>query len=606
MSVSVGASRFIGRVGGLAIALGVGAVAFGGAVAWADSDSTGSTGADSSARAGSARDSVSAGPQRGAKKAGPKVSRLAAYSTLAANSTSESVDEDLPAPAVSTDRISLTATPAATGTATVEETESPAAPAAAVTDLGALGLSRRISPAAAIEAPVANAIAAPAESVNIAWIMGGSGDPIPSDEYIAHVYDLYVRANSPEGTIPEGLVTPEGLYPITGVKSLPLNTSVDQGMTILMDTINKQLELGNTITVFGYSQSAILSSLVMSELEPDTPINFVFVGNEMNPNGGFLSRFPDLTLPSLGIDFYGATPADAFPVTNYMLQYDGFSDFPRYPLNFLSVLNAGMGIAFVHTKYPTLTPEQVAASIQLPTNAEGQTYYVIPNEDLPLLEPLRYIPLIGNPIADLLQPALKVIVNLGYGDPNYGWSTEGFANEQLTFGVLPDVNWIEVAQLFVEGIGQGIQDFIADITPGGSFFQELTTLATPKGSDVAPSLDSVGGVVTAVQSVVTNILDGISQGVTKIAEFVSNGAASLYASLLPTADIVNAIVTMLPAYALTQFLDGIDQIMSGDIINGAVNAILMPLAAAVGLVTTAALIELLVIGEGIEGVFIPS
>ncbi|WP_366847736.1 hypothetical protein [Mycolicibacterium sp.] len=31
----------------------------------------------------------------------------------------------------------------------------------------------------------------------------------------------------------------------------------------------------------------------------------------MNPNGGFLSRFPDLNLPALGIPFYGAAPEDS-------------------------------------------------------------------------------------------------------------------------------------------------------------------------------------------------------------------------------------------------------------------------------------------------------
>ncbi len=47
--------------------------------------------------------------------------------------------------------------------------------------------------------------------------------------------------------------------------------------------------------------------------------------------------------------------------------------------------------------------------------------------------------MIGTPIADLLQPALKVLVNLGYGDPAYGWSNNGYANVQTTFGLLPDV-----------------------------------------------------------------------------------------------------------------------------------------------------------------------
>lgn len=90
----------------------------------------------------------------------------------------------------------------------------------------------------------------------------------------------------------------------------------------------------------------------MADFSPDDPINFVFIGNEMNPNGGFLSRFPDLFIPSLGIPFYGRTLADSFPVVNYTLEYDGFADFPQYPLNFLSVL---MAIRITDGR-PTATP----------------------------------------------------------------------------------------------------------------------------------------------------------------------------------------------------------------------------------------------------------
>ena len=35
----------------------------------------------------------------------------------------------------------------------------------------------------------------------------------------------------------------------------------------------------------------------------------------------------------------------------YTLEYDGFADFPRYPLNFLSDLNAFLGIAELHGTY---------------------------------------------------------------------------------------------------------------------------------------------------------------------------------------------------------------------------------------------------------------
>ena len=60
----------------------------------------------------------------------------------------------------------------------------------------------------------------------------------------------------------------------------------------------------------------------------------------------------------------------------------------------------------------------------------------------------------------------------------------------------------------------------------------------------------------------------IQEMVNKTAQFVSNAAASLYAALLPTADIVNAIVTMLPAWHRPVPRWSSQQVLSGDIIGG--------------------------------------
>ncbi len=266
--------------------------------------------------------------------------------------------------------------------------------------------------------------------------MGPSGVPIPKQDYIDTVMEYYVLPNSPADTVAQTVFTPEGLYPITGVKSLELNTSVDQGIDIL-DLTMDELEAGTVTSVFGYSQSAIIGALMQRGYKgytvPDDladTTQFIFVGNELNPDGGLLSRFPGLTLPSLGLDFYGATPENAYPTFNYTQEYDGFADFPRYPLKFLSDLNAVMGIFLVHTRYTdpeylpigAVTPiARGGTAIELPTTSPlTQSYYFIRTENLPLLAPLRAIPIIGEPLAALVQPALKVIVDLGYGDPAHG------------------------------------------------------------------------------------------------------------------------------------------------------------------------------------------
>lgn len=425
----------------------------------------------------------------------------------------------------------------------------------------------------------------------------------------------YVAPNNPNGVGDPFIVfTPEGLYPITGVKSLPLNISVNQGAEQVSYTFSL-LPDGTPTTVFGYSQSAIIGSLLQSGFQPsgspyapvpdgiDDSINFVFVGNEMNPNGGLLSRFPELELSSLGIPFYGPTPPDAYPTANYTLEYDGFADFPRYPLNFLSVINAGLGLAFVHTKYATsvgedgcvtycLTQEMVDNAVVLPTTDPSQKYFFIPTENLPILEPLRLIPLIGNPLADLIQPALKVIVDLGYADAAHGFASGGQpdANVLTPFGLFPDVDPMEVIQRLIDGVRQGVTNFAAALGPTGSVTRELSSISlVPPAPLAIPTFDEI---IPTVQNLIMDTVNRISSAV-----------ASIYAALLPTADIVNAVLTSLPGYAVNLFLEGIQQVIDGDFLGGLTNAIGLPVAATVGLTTYATLIGALVWAAGIGGVF---
>ena len=81
------------------------------------------------------------------------------------------------------------------------------------------------------------------------------------------------------------------------------------------------------------------------------------------------------------------------------------------------------------------------------------------------------------------------------------------------------------------------------------------------------------------------------------ANWVSTAAASLYTPLLPTADIANALLVSVPAYNLDLMLGSVKQMLSGQVIRGFVNLMGLPIAADVGLVTYATLIELLVWGQ---------
>lgn len=422
-----------------------------------------------------------------------------------------------------------------------------------------------------------------------AWGMGGSGTPIPSQALIDAIGSRYIMPSSPifpgQPVFPvdsiHPLFTPEGLYPITGTKSLVLDQSLAQGVQILDATIKERLALGHDLVVVGGSQSSTIASLEMrnllalpaDQIPTSDQLSFVLLVDPSNPNGGLLSRFgdpslPPLTIPSMGVTFSGATPSETpWETAIYNIEYDGFSDFPRYPLNFLSVLNAVLGIAFVHSTPPDLTDEQIAQSVLLPVSDGygGHTdYFMIPTEHLPLLEPLRFLPILGDPLADLLQPALRVLVNLGYGNIDNGWD-QGPADLSTPFGVFPDVDLGGVLTALGNGVQQGWEDFIDDLGSLPSLPEALANSAEALGD-------------------FTDMINGFSAALSKG-----------YSALLPIADLVNALLTSLPAYNVSLFAQ---EIASGDLLD----ALLMPLAADVGLVTTGLGIGLLSVASAF-GVF---
>jgi PE-PPE domain len=438
----------------------------------------------------------------------------------------------------------------------------------------------------------------PAETIGL--VMGGSGQPIPGSDVVEAADTLYIHPNFPATTYPppyaNGLSTPEGLYPLIGVHSLYLNyplattgplagfpaesSSVGQGMLILENAIASNMAAGDASTVFGASQSATISSLVMQQLEsegqtfPSGSLQFVLIGDPSAPNGGLLERFDfpgaQLNLPSLGVSFDGATPSDYVPTDIYTLEYDGFADFPKYPINFLADLNAFLGIEEIHDTYGAVPPEEIANAILLPGSmASGTTdsltnYYMIP-ETPPLVS------LLPKPLADLLGPDLTYLINLGYnGAGDVGWSTP--ANVATPFGLFPNVSLQTVFDTLVTDTEKGISAFVADLS-------NPSAMASALADPVAVS-SAVAAAPAALPSL-TEIVNGIS-----------SAASSLYSALLPTADIVNALVTTLPAYDVTLFLDNL---------TNPLDAIGLPIAADTALVTLAAGFEFSVVDSAITG-----
>ena len=325
-----------------------------------------------------------------------------------------------------------------------------------------------------------------------AFILGGSGLETPGQPYADIVDTEYLAPRDFTGTT-QIVTTPEALYPFLGPFTETFDDSEAQGQQILDTAILNQIAGGNVdaanpVDVFGYSQSAVIGSLLMPELAsqnvPSDDVHFVLVGDVSAPNGGLLERF-DLpagtqpSIPSMGITFSGATSSDLYPTDVYTNEYDGFADFPQYPIDPLSDINAVLGIAFQHTTYLGLTPEQIQDAIQLPTTAADTltNYYMIPDTTLPLLDPLQLIPFIGQPLVDLLNPDLSVLVNLGYGDvaDNYlgGWS-QGDADVPTTLGFLPSLSVLEqVPQALINGLEQGVSAAFNDLIDPSNYVYTL-------------------------------------------------------------------------------------------------------------------------------------
>ena len=278
-----------------------------------------------------------------------------------------------------------------------------------------------------------------AEVYRIAWsslasevlIMTGTAMPDVTPEWIEFVSGNFIEPAIGDGYTNVPLVTPAQFWPFTGLTSLSLNKSTQQGSAILDSRLMALIadnQQGEPIAAFGYSQSSFLVSvekqLLLQEAAQGTDlpsISFVMLSNPSRPNGGLFARFYNLGLITWTPTVATVTES---PFTTYDIsrQYDLFSDFPAYPLNLLALVNAGFGL-FNHSYEPvSLDPDSPNFDPDTMIAQYGDTtYYTIPSQ-LPLLRPLRVIGLSG--LADFMEPVLKVLVELGYDrDTPYGQFT---------------------------------------------------------------------------------------------------------------------------------------------------------------------------------------
>ena len=257
----------------------------------------------------------------------------------------------------------------------------------------------------------------------VALLVGGSDYPVLGSWYPWMIHQLYFPGVSSYGSI----FTPEQFWPLTPqLGALTLGQSIHGGVPLLNQAITAEIANGNKVLVWTTSQSSMVATNEIRNLmaagSPYTDkLSFILTGNPNNPDGGLVERFVGAYIPGLDLLFNGATPPHApYHIQIFTNQYDGVSNFPEYPLNVVSDTNAVFGFLFgAHDYAPyTGTPVQLATS---PGYTGDTKYFFTLTQNLPLLTPLRqYMPQpYGNALADLLQPDLRVICDMGYGSGEY-------------------------------------------------------------------------------------------------------------------------------------------------------------------------------------------
>jgi PE-PPE domain-containing protein len=252
-----------------------------------------------------------------------------------------------------------------------------------------------------------------------AYVMDGTTFPTPSPGFITAALNDFIVPTLGGSYTGIALTTPE--------QAVGINQSVQDGLTDLQKVIadQQQADPGQPFVVFGYSQSAVITMLEKAALQQQKAagqavpnVTFVGIGVGNRPNGGIAERLGGFTIPFFDFTFNGAETTDAgIPTIDIARQYDGLADTPQFPIDPVADLNAVLGVVFVHLLYGETVSLNPASPNYVPGTTKQQdgdtTYYFIPTEQLPLLDPLR-VAGVPEPVLDVVQPLLNVLVEAGY------------------------------------------------------------------------------------------------------------------------------------------------------------------------------------------------
>lgn len=361
-------------------------------------------------------------------------------------------------------------------------------------------------------------VAETGDDANTVWYLRGTeiGDNPSDDDYEEFIGRMMTGADVDDPGSKTKVNYPASFFPVTtGYLTAPtFDTSVGEGLANLEESDVKDGDV-----IFGFSQGAVVASEYKRNHlhdEDQKNVTYVLVENPDRPNGGILARFDGVSIPILGVTANGATPGDeTSPKTiDISRQYDGWSDFPAYPLNVLADANAILGIYYLHGKTQSevtaqdLEDAKTAGGIYYQNDESTNTeYYLIPTERLPLLMPFDGI--VPDPILDAADPPLRVLVELGYDRSDYGKPT--------TAGIAPAVNPVTVATDLAEATVQGANNGLAG--SGASVPNVLSANTSERKADTTTS--SAPGTNLVARKPVTSGIPSASTPELKLPTFAS-------------------------------------------------------------------------------------
>lgn len=255
----------------------------------------------------------------------------------------------------------------------------------------------------------------PLSGSTTAIFLGGTGMPSPSTAYVDAAESLYLK---PLGFADAASICDmvfsvpcdAPLQALTTPEVFEFGPSSLQGEADLIAAVEAEYATGaisaeHPLTIFAYSQSAILASAaekVLSATIPQDDLHFVFIGDPSDANGIATNIYADLVqlfgggttgtsitdfvLKAINEDQFAPgglladyTPNDLYPTTIYDINTDGVSDWQEdwnaglaaNDGNPWAALGNGLYHFFTtHVEYLGLTPEEIASGV---TTTDGLT-----------------------------------------------------------------------------------------------------------------------------------------------------------------------------------------------------------------------------------------